>query len=96
MRSSSKSIQKFFFGFLFCILTLLCWCPIGYGSYGAVSSVLGMPFWAAMLMLIGAVLFWVEWIYLFKTDLAFYDDDLDEIIGELKAVQNQEFIKEEV
>ena len=96
MASNSKTTQKSIFGVLFCVLTLLCWCPIGYGSYGPVSKIFGMPSWAAMLLLIGAVLFLVEWIYLFQTDLALNDEDLDEIIEELKALQHQESIKEEV
>lgn len=96
MASKSKTTQRIIFGILFCVLTLLCWCPIGYGSYGPVSKIFGMPSWAAMLLLIGAVLFLVEWVYLFKTDLALDDEGLEEIIEELKAVQNQETIREEV
>lgn len=87
MAANSKSTQRIIFGFLFCIFTLLCWCPIGYGSYGPVGRIFGIPSWAAILLFVGAVLFLIEWIYLFKTDLALSDDDLDDIIKKLQAVE---------
>ena len=70
---------------VFLVLTVLCWCPIGYGRYGEVGQILGIPSWAFTMLLIGAILFVIEWIYLFGTDLALYDEDLDEIINALKA-----------
>ncbi len=87
MASKSKSTQRLIFGLLFCIFTLLCWCPIGYGSYGPVGRIWGIPSWAAILLIIGSMLFVIEWIYLFKTDLALNDDDLDDIIEQLKSVK---------
>ncbi len=76
--------QAFVFAFL--VLTLLCWCPLGYGSYGPVARVLGVPSWAVMALVVGAVLFVVEWIYLFPTGLAMDDEELPDIIAQLKAV----------
>lgn len=83
----SRGLMKFVFGVLFCILTLWCWCPIGYGSYGEVPRIMGMPNWAAILLLVGAVMFVVEWVYLFKTDLALYDDDLAVIMEQLNDLE---------
>jgi len=89
MASNSKSTPRIIFGLLFCILTLLCWSPIGYGSYGAVGRIFGIPSWSAILLIVGAVLFVVEWIYLFKTDLALNDDHLDNVVEQLKKVEIQ-------
>ncbi len=79
---------------VFFVLTVFCWCPIGYGSYGEVSLIMGLPSWAFIMLLIGAVLFVIEWFYLFKTDLALYDEDLDEIMTALQSVSNEVNIKE--
>jgi len=70
----------------FCVLTFLCWCPLGYGAYGPVSQVLGIPSWAVMAFAFGAALFVLEWIYLFCTGLAMSDEELPGIIAELEAV----------
>ncbi len=85
MQENSSQSLKWLFGCLFGVLTLWCWCPLGYGSYGEVGRIMGMPSWAAVMLLAGAVLFIVEWIYLFKTDFALYDHDLDEIIEALNS-----------
>lgn len=85
---SHKSKNRYFL-ILFVILTVLCWCPIGYGSYGEVRIILGMPSWAFFLLAIGVVLFILEWIYLFKTDLALYDKDLERITSELENIELQ-------
>ncbi len=47
------------------------------------------------MLLIGAVLFVIEWIYLFGTDLALYDEDLEEIMDALEQVTAKETIVEE-
>ncbi|SDU47835.1 DUF997 family protein [Desulfobacula phenolica] len=75
-----------FFIVTFFVLTMLCWCPIGYGSYGEVALIMGMPSWAFILLVIGAVLFIVEWVYLFRTDLALYDEDLEGIMAALEKI----------
>ncbi len=94
---SNKNKQKnTIFLVLFLILTVLCWCPIGYGSYGEVELIMGMPSWAFTMLIIGAILFVIEWIYLFRTDLALYDENLEEIVEALKAVdKKQTVIKED-
>ncbi len=79
---------------VFFVLTVFCWCPIGYGSYGEVPLIMGLPSWAFIMLLIGAALFIIEWFYLFKTDLALYDEDLDEIMTALQSVANEANIKE--
>jgi len=95
MASIANKKKNTFFLIVFLVLTVFCWCPIGYGSYGEVGLIMGMPSWAFTMLVIGAVLFVIEWIYLFWTDLALYDDDLDEILDALKAVNTEETIMEE-
>jgi uncharacterized membrane protein len=92
---ASNAKKNFIFLILFLVLTVLCWCPIGYGSYGEVGLIMGMPSWAFIMLVIGAVLFVVEWVYLFKTDLALYDEDLEEIIDELKKTNQKQVALEE-
>jgi uncharacterized membrane protein YhdT len=83
----SRSLARWCFGIAFCVLTVLCWCPIGYGSYGEVSRIFGMPYWATLLLLFGDVLFVIELVYLFMTDFALYDDDLSVIMDELGKLE---------
>ncbi len=75
---------------VFIIFTLLCWSPFGYGSYGEVGTIMGMPSWAFLLLLIGTIMFVIQWFYLFVSDLALYDEDLDGIIETLKTVDMEE------
>jgi uncharacterized membrane protein len=95
MASIVNKKKNTLFLIVFLVLTVFCWCPIGYGSYGEVGLIMGMPSWAFIMLLIGAVLFVIEWVYLFWTDLALYDDDLDEILDALKAISTEETIMEE-
>ena len=44
-------------------------------------------------ILIGAVLFVIEWGYLFFSDLALYDEDLESIMEVLLKTNQQESIK---
>lgn len=90
----SKRNKNSGFLIVFLVFTVLCWCPIGYGSYGKVPLIFGMPLWAFTLLVLGTVLFVIEWVYLFKSDLALYDEDLDEIMDALKNV-NPESVKTE-
>jgi uncharacterized membrane protein len=92
---ASNAKKNLIFLILFLVLTVLCWCPIGYGSYGEVGLIMGMPSWAFVMLVMGAVLFVVEWVYLFRTDLALYDEDLEEIIDELKKINQKQVILEE-
>jgi uncharacterized membrane protein len=99
MTSNKEKNKKknLIFLILFLVLTVFCWCPIGYGSYGEVGLIMGMPSWAFIMLMIGALLFVIEWVYLFKTDLALYDDDLEEIMMALeKTTTTQETVKEEI
>jgi len=95
MASKVNKRKNTIFLILFFVLTLFCWCPIGYGSYGEVGLIMGMPSWAFIMLLIGATLFVIEWIYLFGTDLALYDEDLEEIMDALEQVTAKETIVEE-
>lgn len=89
--SNQKKNVCFLFSFI--VLTVFCWCPLGYGSYGEVGLIMGMPSWAFIMLLVGAVLFVIEWVYLFWTDLALYDSDLEEIMAALDLT-NKEIIEE--
>jgi len=83
-KSGTWQNRAFVVGFL--VLTLFCWCPVGYGSYGPVPRVLGIPYWAVAALALGAALFVLEWIYLFHTRLAMNDEELPDIIAQLEAV----------
>ena len=86
MKQISGTWQNRMFVFAFLVLTLLCWCPLGYGSYGPVPRFLGVPSWAVLALGLGAVLFVLEWIYLFHTEMAMNDEELPDIISQLQAV----------
>ena len=93
---ASQTARHQLFSIVFLVLTFFCWCPLGYGQYGEVPMILGMPSWAFYLMVIGLVLFVLEWVYLFQSDLALYDDDLDRIIAELEQVGDPQTTEKEV
>jgi hypothetical protein len=84
------------FGFAFLVLTLLCWCPLGYGSYGHAPRLLGIPSWAVLALALGAVLFVLEWIYLFHTKMAMNDEELSDIISQLKSVNTNNPVSEKL
>ncbi len=70
----------------FIVLTFFCWCPLGYGSYGPARRFLGIPYWAAIALALGVVLFALEWVYLFATGFAITDEGLAEVVSELEKV----------
>lgn len=76
--------RAFAAGFL--IITFFLWCPVGYGSYGPVGRVFGIPTWAAFAFALAAALFVLEWVYLFVTGLAVTDERLAETVAELEKV----------
>ncbi len=86
MKQKNGTWQNRAFVLAFLVLTLLCWCPLGYGSYGQVPRFLGIPSWAVMALGLGAVLFALEWIYLFHTQMAMNDEELPGIISQLETV----------
>ncbi len=86
MKQESGRWRNRAFVFAFLVLTLLCWCPLGYGSYGPVPRWLGVPYWAVLALVVAAVLFVLEWIYLFHTPMAINDEELPDIISQLQAV----------
>ena len=57
---NGTSLKQAVFLVVFAVFTLLCWCPIGYGAYGAPTLILGMPSWAVAALAIGAVMFMIE------------------------------------
>ncbi len=86
MKQKKSGWLKYFFVVAFVVLTFFCWCPLFYGSYGPSKRILGIPSWAVLAFVFGAVLFVLEWIYLFGTRKAMSDEELPEIISELAAV----------
>ena len=69
----------------FLVLTSLCWCPWAYGT--AEGRMFGIPTWAVLAYVFAAVLFLLEWVFLFRTGMAVSDEDLSRIVAELEAVQ---------
>lgn len=82
--------QERTFFLLFIVFTFLCWCPLFYGSYGAVERIAGIPAWAALALIFGAILFVLEWIYLFVSPLAIDDTSLSETID---TIEKTDFTK---
>ena len=68
------------------VLTFFCWCPLGYGRYGEVARVLGVPYWVVLAFLFGVALFVLEWVYLFRSGEAMDDEDLPKVFSELAAL----------
>jgi len=89
---SAKANKNKNLGFLmvFVALTVFCWSPVGYGRYGEVGMIFGMPSWAFYLLVIGALLFVLQWVYLFQTDLALYDRDVEHIVETLKKIEMED------
>ena len=82
---NGTSLKQAIFLVVFAVFTLLCWCPIGYGAYGAPTLMWGMPSWAVSALAIGAVMFVVELVYLFGTKLSLDDDELPDIVQSIKS-----------
>ena len=89
MTQTNRRFKKNVYFILFCALTVFCWCPIGYGTYGPVDRILGMPDWAVITFIISIVFFILQWIYLFQTDLAIHDDELEDIFHQLSELNTK-------
>ncbi len=85
MKQKKSVWLNHFFVFAFLVLTFFCWCPVFYGSYGPPKRILGIPSWAVLAFVFGAVLFVLEWIYLFLTGRAMNDEELGDVISELAS-----------
>ena len=86
MKQKTGTWQNRVFVFAFLVLTLFCWCPLGYGNFGQVGRLFGIPSWAVLAFGFAAVLFVLEWIYLFRTPLAINDEELPGIVEQLESV----------
>jgi len=86
MKQKKNVWSNRFFIFAFLVLTFFCWCPLFYGSYGPTKRILGIPSWAVLAFVFGAVLFALEWVYLFLTRRAMSDEELPDVVSELAAV----------
>jgi hypothetical protein len=89
MKQKTGTWQDRVFVCAFLVLTLFCWCPLGYGNYGQVGRIFGIPSWAVLALAFAAVLFVLEWIYLFWTPMAISDDELPEIVAQLESVTTE-------
>ena len=89
MENKSRLLKHRLFAAAFVVLTFFCWCPWGYGRYGEAQRILGVPSWVVWAFVFGAVLFLVEWIYLFFTGLAIDDRDLSDILSELESIDTE-------
>ena len=87
-KSSPWLTRAFVLAFL--VLTFFTWCPVGYGSYGPVGRVFGIPSWAAIALALAAVLFVLEWIYLFFTGAAITDEEVSRTVAELEKTAANE------
>jgi len=92
MQAKSRTWRNRAFILAFLVLTLFCWCPLGYGVYGEVLLVFGIPYWAVLALGFSAVLFVVEWIYLFHSRLAMNDEELPDIIAQLEMVDTENLV----
>jgi len=72
----------------FLVLTFFCWCPLFYGSYGPAQRILGIPSWAVWAFVFGAVLFLVEWVYLFLSGRAMSDEELPDVLSDLPSMDS--------
>ncbi|MFH1134695.1 MAG: DUF997 domain-containing protein [Pseudomonadota bacterium] len=86
MRSERKGKEQLFLA-IFCVLTFFTWRPLGYGAYGPVDRIFGIPSWAAAAFGLGVLLFILEWVYLFGSRLSLSDDDLTVILSALKDIK---------
>ena len=89
MKQKDGTRRNRVFVLAFLALTFFCWCPLGYGAYGEASLLLGVPSWAVTAAALSAILFVLEWIYLFHTPMAMHDENLPDIISQLKAVDTE-------
>ena len=92
MKQIDSTRQNRAFVSAFLVLTLFCWCPLGYGTYGHAPRFLGVPSWAALALALGAILFVLEWIYLFHTQMAMNDEELPNIISQLQTVDTDNLV----
>lgn len=84
MKPRSRTAGRLFLA-AFLLLTPLVWSPLGYGSYGPASRFLGLPSWAVVALAASAVLFALEWYFLFGSGQALSDEDMGEVLRDLHA-----------
>ncbi len=89
MKRKTYTWQNGAFVTAFLVLTLFCWCPLGYGQYGPVERFVGIPSWAVLAFAFAVALFVLEWVYLFRTPMAMNDEELPGIVSQLEAVDTE-------
>ena len=72
----------------FVVLTSLCWSPWAYGT--VTGRTFAIPTWAVLAYGFAAVLFVLEWVFLFHSGLAVSDEALPGIIADLEAVDAED------
>ncbi|MEW6490209.1 MAG: DUF997 domain-containing protein [Thermodesulfobacteriota bacterium] len=96
MAQKSRTAGRLFLA-AFLILTPLVWSPLGYGSYGPASRWLGMPSWAVVALGASALLFALEWYFLFRSGQALEDEEMSDLLRDLQAAgRNSRQLKVEV
>ena len=90
MKQRGGPLLKWVFVSAFLALTFFTWCPVGYGSYGPVDRVFGIPSWAAIALALAAVLFVLEWIFLFFTGVAITDEEVSRAVAKLESTEANE------
>lgn len=88
MAQKSRTAGRFFLT-AFLILTPLVWSPLGYGSYGPATRWLGMPSWAVVALVASAVLFVLEWYFLFGSGQALSDEDMADVLRDIQAASRK-------
>lgn len=89
MKPRNGTWQNRAFIVAFFVLTWLCWSPWGYGAYGQVGRILGVPYWAVLALMWAAILCLLQWIYLFRTPWAMNDEQLPGLMAQLEAVDTE-------
>jgi len=84
MKENNRSILMRAYVIAFLVLTSLCWCPWAYGF--VTGRALAIPTWAVLAYVFAAVLFVLEWVFLFVSGLAVDDENLPRILSELESL----------
>lgn len=87
MKKSENKGLNFIFVIAFVVLTFLVWVPV-YGSYGESGRIMGLPDWVFYALLSGVILFVLEWIYLFNSNMTADDNDVADILNKLNDLGN--------
>lgn len=86
MKRKDNKALSLMFVMAFAVLTFLLWVPV-YGSYGVTGRIMGLPDWAFYALIFAVVLFVLEWIYLFNSNLVIDDDGVVKLLEEFQEMK---------